>query len=95
MTDFLTDVTHSDTQPAIDLGEQSFSKKELETDTISVEEQDLTIPEYKQASDDINFIAEDLTEEGLDLPFDLETEILEEEARRIASDRKDRGKKDS
>ncbi len=87
MTDFLSDATFSDTD---EMKTPAELPDEFEKDTISVEEQDLTIPEYKQASEDINFIAEDLTEEGLDLPFDLETEILEEEARRIAATKKER-----
>ncbi|HID82000.1 MAG TPA: hypothetical protein EYH06_01330 [Chromatiales bacterium] len=93
MTDFLSDATFSDTDPAL-LGPDDLPTN-FDQDTISVEDQDqdLTIPEYKQASDDINYIAEDLTEEGLDLPFDLETEILEEEARRIAADKEDRNDK--
>lgn len=91
MTDFLSDATFSDTDPAL-LGPDDLPT-DFDQDTISVEDQDLTIPEYKQASEDINYIAEDLTEEGLDLPFDLETEILEEEARRIAADKEDRSDK--
>jgi len=94
MTDFLADAVEEDTTPELSLDDQPFNREELEADTIAVEDQDLTLPEYKQASDDINFIAEDLTEEGLDLPFDLETEILEEEARRMASDRKEKNGKD-
>lgn len=91
MTDFLSDATFSDTDPA--LLEPDDLPTDFDQDTISVEDQDLTIPEYKQAAEDLNYIAEDLTEEGLDLPFDLETEILEEEARRIAADKEDRSDK--
>jgi pilus assembly protein FimV len=86
MTDFLSDATLSDTDPMLQkIADPSSELHSL--DTIAVEDDDLTLPEYKQAADDINFIADDLTEQGLELPFDLETEILEEEERRIAVDR--------
>lgn len=88
MTDFLSDSTFTETTPVQIEPDELLS--ELDKDTISVEDQGLTIPEYRQAADDINYIAEDLTEEGLDLPFDLETEILEEEERRIAASKADR-----
>ena len=73
ITEFLNeDLTLSDTDPML---VSSIIDHEVETEI----NPDV---EYTDISDQLTELMDDITEEGLDLPFDLETEILQEEEKR-------------
>jgi len=79
ITEFLNeDLTLSDTDPML-VG----SIIDHEADTEIMDGSD-----YNEMSDQLTELMDDITEEGLDLPFDLETEIMqEEEKQRLLEER--------
>ncbi len=85
ITEFLNeDLTLSDTDPML---VSSIIDHEVETEI----NPDV---EYTDISEQLTELMDDITEEGLDLPFDLETEILQEEEKRKILDQHNADKED-
>lgn len=85
ITEFLNeDLTLSDTDPML---VSSIIDHDVETEI----NPDV---EYTDISDQLTELMDDITEEGLDLPFDLETEILQEEEKRKILDQHNTAEED-
>ena len=81
ITEFLNeDLTLSDTDPML---VSSIIDHEADTEI-------LDSSEYGEMSDQLTELMDDITEEGLDLPFDLETEIQQEEEKQRLMEERER-----